>query len=93
MAATTVIAFTWVCPETDRDFNVLAQIQPGKPADRDQYGRPTECDTEDSAEVIQALSDGICYADSLDIDQLESAAIAAYYETYNEPDHATDYDY
>lgn len=87
--ATTVkmVLFTWVDPTTDRDFGVIAEVRPATVAARDERGRPTECDTQDTAYIISALHNNVCYADRLPLDQLEAAAIAAYHET---SDHATD---
>lgn len=45
---------------------IAAECVPGHDADRDEYGRPTECATDDEFEIVEIRVDGVLYDGKID---------------------------
>lgn len=45
---------------------IAATATPGHDADRDEYGRPTECATDDEFEIVEIRVDGVLYDGQID---------------------------
>lgn len=45
---------------------IAAEFEPGHDADRDEYGRPSECATGDEYEIVEIRVDGVLYDGRID---------------------------
>jgi hypothetical protein len=52
--------------EHEHTLFIAAEFEPGHDAARDEYGRPTECDTDDEFNIIEIRVDGILYEGDID---------------------------
>jgi hypothetical protein len=52
--------------EHEHTLFIAAEVEPGRDAARDEYGRPTECDTDDEFNIIEIRVDGILYEGEID---------------------------
>jgi hypothetical protein len=52
--------------EKEHTLFIAATATPGHDADRDEYGRPTECDTATEFEILEIRVDGVLYDGRID---------------------------
>jgi hypothetical protein len=52
--------------EHEHTLFIAAEYEPGRDAARDEYGRPTECDTAHEFEIIEIRVDGVLYDGKID---------------------------
>lgn len=52
--------------DNEHTLSIAAEFDPGNDADRNEYGQPTECATEDEFEIVEIHVDGILYDGAFD---------------------------